>query len=615
MLLQPDSNQPQNLKPVSYRSHKWSKTEQNWHIHDQEFFGVVWAIEKFWYYLNTDTTVYTDHISVMQILQKDIPVKPKHLRYYDRILAANINIKFIKGEKNFIADHLSRPFKTDISHQLHSILTPPDWVLELPPLYAQDSFFQKILDTPSKFNNFSVEDDLIYYKDHRLCIPEAALPKFLELHHCSLFGGHIGRKRLKKKVQLYYFFPNYNQVIDDYVKQCHICSKVKPINHLPLGFHGQTTVPQGRNDIIEIDLITGFPSTESEHNAVLTVIDKFTSRVTLVPTTDQLSASGLIQLLIPIFARQGFPSTIQSDRGPQMEATSFKEYFKKFNTEISLGVSHHQQSNGLVEKYNHLVEIYLRCFVQQNPDWLHILPMAEFYLNSQPHSRFEGKSAFEIDLGYQPRSPIADFEDIADISCEEHQSRLHINQRFAHKSWVTAHELATKIFNSNHSPVLPLTPGQKVLIDLRVLPSIPDKNIADLAPKLRPYFCGPFTILRQASDVNYELELPPTMKRDPVFHISQLRPLPSNMPPSALRPPTPAPVIFQRYKDGSVAVELKRILQHRKKNKGFTIEVEFTDGDTQWVPASQLKRTAPEMLAQYASQAKIKIPGLPEPDC
>jgi hypothetical protein len=65
--------------------------------------------------------------------------------------------------------------------------------------------------------------------------------------------------------------------------------------------------------------------------------------------------------------------------------------------------------------------------------------------------------------------------------------------------------------------------------------------------------------------------------------------------------PSRNPTIFQKYKDGSVSIELKRLIKHKKKAKGYLIEAEKLDSSREWIRASELKRTAPDLFQAYAS--------------
>jgi hypothetical protein len=105
--------------------------------------------------------------------------------------------------------------------------------------------------------------------------------------------------------------------------------------------------------------------------------------------------------------------------------------------------------------------------------------------------------------------------------------------------------------------------------------------------------------------VNNRLKLPPSMKSDKFFHISQLRiqkQVDDSLPTAPFRNPT----IFQKSKDGCVSTEPKRLIQHKNKAKGYLIEVEFLDSCREWIRASELKCTAPDLFHNYSSTHKLQ---------
>jgi hypothetical protein len=76
--------------------------------------------------------------------------------------------------------------------------------------------------------------------------------------------------------------------------------------------------------------------------------------------------------------------------------------------DVRLGMSsaYHAETDGQAEKINHVVMTYLRAFARKSPDsWHKLLPTAEFAYNSSVHSA-TGKTPFELDLGYTPRTPL-----------------------------------------------------------------------------------------------------------------------------------------------------------------------------------------------------------------
>ena len=74
--------------------------------------------------------------------------------------------------------------------------------------------------------------------------------------------------------------------------------------------------------------------------------------------------------------------------------------------------------------------------------------------------------------------------------------------------------------------------------------------------KMKPYFVGPFRILRAVSKNAFELDLPMTMKVHPVFNISLLRLYHGVYSP-------PCPIIVE----GKAEYEVDRIIRHRGKGK------------------------------------------------
>ena len=68
--------------------------------------------------------------------------------------------------------------------------------------------------------------------------------------------------------------------------------------------------------------------------------------------------------------------------------------------------SHHPQTDGLSEVMNRMVENFIRCYCALNQkNWDELLPAAECACNSAV-TEYLGMSPFEVDFGWQPRSPV-----------------------------------------------------------------------------------------------------------------------------------------------------------------------------------------------------------------
>jgi hypothetical protein len=89
------------------------------------------------------------------------------------------------------------------------------------------------------------------------------------------------------------------------------------------------------------------------------------------------------------------------------------------------------------------------------------------------------------------------------------------------------------------------------------------KNIRLLDPgknKLLPKWLGPFRVIEKVGPVAYRLDLPPTMKIHPVFHVSLLKPYRSD---GAVQPPQV--VNLPDTVDDTLVYEVEALLDHRDK--------------------------------------------------
>uniref|UniRef100_A0A5C7GQ36 Integrase catalytic domain-containing protein n=1 Tax=Acer yangbiense TaxID=1000413 RepID=A0A5C7GQ36_9ROSI len=103
----------------------------------------------------------------------------------------------------------------------------------------------------------------------------------------------------------------------------------------------------------------------------------------------------------------GVPQSIVSDRDPRFTGRFWTELFKMLGTDLNFSTSFHPQSDGQTERFNGLLELYLRHYVSAHQrDWAKLLDVAQFSFNLQ-RSEATGKSPFELVMGQQPMTPNA----------------------------------------------------------------------------------------------------------------------------------------------------------------------------------------------------------------
>ena len=100
----------QESKPVMYVSRALTETEQRYSNIERELLAIVFALERLNYYTFGRTiTVQSDHQPLQSIWKKSIvPASPRLQRLLLRLAHYDINIEFLQGKENVIADAVHR---------------------------------------------------------------------------------------------------------------------------------------------------------------------------------------------------------------------------------------------------------------------------------------------------------------------------------------------------------------------------------------------------------------------------------------------------------------------------------------------------------------------------
>ena len=168
-------------------------------------------------------------------------------------------------------------------------------------------------------------------------------------------------------------------------------------------------IPEEKWKEISIDFVTDLPLTQGRKDTILTIVDKATRMVHLVPCRKNIIAVATAQLLWQHVVRlHGVPRAIYSDRGPQFTASSWQELWRLTGTSLKYSSAYHPQTQGVVERMNAVVSQTLRCLIHEMNElnkWEILLPTVELVINSLPNSS-TGFSPFYLNYGYEPVTPI-----------------------------------------------------------------------------------------------------------------------------------------------------------------------------------------------------------------
>lgn len=137
---------------------------------------------------------------------------------------------------------------------------------------------------------------------------------------------------------------------------------------------------------VAMDFIVSLPVTTSGMDSLLTVTDKFSKRVLLLPGKTTFSASKWADVLLANLTKQGWgiPVATISDRDSKFMSELWQAIFRKLGTDILVSTAYHPQTDSQSERTNQSVEIALRYFVTANrgEDCTQVLPYLQGSFNN-----------------------------------------------------------------------------------------------------------------------------------------------------------------------------------------------------------------------------------------
>jgi hypothetical protein len=437
VLQQPDSNG--FLHPVAFYSRKLTPSEINYDVHDKELLAVVDSFRdmRAWVLGSpVPISVICDHKNLeyfmsSQVLNRCQARWAMFLSDFDFLLtwgpghnnvadAPSRRPDFVpqKGDEHLEAQRRVLLTKTHTKHLFPSD-SDSSSVPSLSSLYAfttlsidnselLDRFkcaFQEDLEWRKAIvggdPDFKTEGGLVFHAG-RLYVPPSLRADILATRHDSVIGGHPGRNRTLNLVSHDYSWPGMNTYVRRYVEACDTCPCIKAPNHKPYGLLQPLNIPSRPWQSISMDFIVKLPVSHG-YDSIWVVCDRLTRAAHFLPCNKTISAPDLAWLFLDrIFRLHGLPSSIISDRGSVFVSNFWQALTSHLNIDTRTSTAYHPQTDGLTERTNQTLEMYLRAYCSyQQDDWVDYLPFAEFAFNNLENASTH-QTPFFANLAFHP---------------------------------------------------------------------------------------------------------------------------------------------------------------------------------------------------------------------
>jgi hypothetical protein len=270
---------------------------------------------------------------------------------------------------------------------------------------------------------------------------------------------------------------------------------------------------------IGVDFVVSLPESPERYTALLTVTDKFSKFVRLIPGKDADTATTWAgRFFNDVFKLWGLPSKIISDRDPRFTSSFWRALFRKCRVDLGMTAAYHPQADGQAERTNQTVETALRCLLvgKYVQTWSKHLGEVEYALNTSMNEA-TGTSPFKLLYGVEPVNPMLPVPRSENPGADHFlEERIRVRQDVADSIKLAQARMAIQ-FDAHHSPItLAGTVFIKMVRGTKVGYRLPESS------SLATIKVGPFRILEKVGRLAYRLDLPPEMKIHPVISVVHL---------------------------------------------------------------------------------------------
>ena len=425
-----------------------------------------------------------------------------------------------------------------------------------------------------------------------------------ELHSVP-YSAHPGVQRTIGKVKRYFWWKGMVGDIREFLESCPTCQLEKTDHTLRKGSLQSLTLLEVRWQEVSIDFVTDLPTIGDTEDSIMTVVDRATKMVHLIPCKKTTTAGEAARLYWQhVVKLHGVPQAIHTDQGAQFVGRWWREIWSLLGTKLKYGTTYYPQSQGQVERMNTIISQTLCCLMSDIPDlgrWKEFLPTVEMVVNSLPN-RNTGYSPFYLTYGHHPVRPIELLKGDESTNVETLSKFLERTQEVWHQARVQMEKVMAmqkSYYDKKHRDIQ-FSGGDLVLLTTQNL------RLKGIPHKLQRKLCGPYKILERIGTQAYRLKLPDSWRIHPVFHISLLKQW-----RESLVQQVPGDVELEDA-DRSEYFEVEKILRWRWSSKTRRRRREFLvlwqgypTEDAEWIPASYFSD-------QYAFQEDIQANRIPE---
>ena len=217
-------------------------------------------------------------------------------------------------------------------------------------------------------------------------------------------NGHLGRDRTHAMAAQRYTWPGMWKTVAEALKTCSQCDRVR--GSFDKKFDTLQPLPlMGLFYRFHLDAAVNLPTADTGESHVLIIVDAFSKWIDLVPLKNLTASAVTAAFRERILARFGRPVEVCTDNGSEYQA-EFHQLCVDHGIDHRTITAGHPEANGMAERLVQVMKKALRKYVLQEgtANWPRHLPTIEFGYRTTPQ-RSTGFSPYFLIYGRHPSYP------------------------------------------------------------------------------------------------------------------------------------------------------------------------------------------------------------------
>ena len=429
-------------KPIAFYSRKTNSAQQNYTTTEKELLSIVATLKEFRnILLGQQITVFTDH---KNLTYKNFNTE-RVMRWRLVLEEFGPDLQYIKGERNIVADALSR-LEIDDDQEIFNIsecfgfddddLPPNSFPIRYKDIAKEqkaNAALQRKLKTHKDYSEATFRggdnDHILICHNGKIALPPSLQQKTIDWYHQILC--HPGITRTEATIRQHFDWKGLRTMVLATCKKCELCQKAKVTNQK----YGKLPAKQAEEnpwDTLCVDLIGPYKIQRKGKEDLklwcLTMIDPATGWFEMEQIENKTAAEVADICETTWFTRYPLPQRITLDRGTEFMAEFAKMVKNDYGLKLKPITTRNPQANAIIERVHQTIGNIIRTFnvqtMDENNPWTGILAATMFAVRATFHTTLQA-SPMQLVFG---RDAILNVKHIANWEHIRQQKQTRINE-------------------------------------------------------------------------------------------------------------------------------------------------------------------------------------------